>query len=199
MEATRISTQVSLKHCSLCQRDTEYYCYGCRQDLCIQCKELHVIDLSTKNHEVTRYIERMKYPPKDESEESGDQDSSDSTEKGTRAPSGNSEQVMCVPSEHSEIHEIERRQYSERISYLRGETIYNRLIMLEEVKKDVKTGHKAVTFRGLSMAGMIGQVPKDKIDEVLAGDLKDRCIIQKTRMTRPVSYTHLTLPTICSV
>ena len=90
MEATRISTQVSVKHCSLCQGDTEYYCYGCRQDLCIQCKKLHVIDLSTKNHEVTRYIERMKYPPKDESEESGDPDSRDSSKQVKSARSGNS-------------------------------------------------------------------------------------------------------------
>ncbi|XP_078312217.1 uncharacterized protein LOC111133292 isoform X3 [Crassostrea virginica] len=204
MEATRISTQVSVKHCSLCQGDTEYCCYGCRQDLCIQCKELHVIDLSTKNHEVTRYIERMKYPPKDESEESGDPDNRDSSKQVKSARSGNSEQVMCVrsrdpvpfpvwlsPSEHSEM---ERRQYSERISYLRGETIYNRRVMLEGVRHDLKTGHKAVTIRGLSMTEMIGQVPKDEIDEVLAGDLEDRCIIQKTRMTRHMTklllYVH---------
>nr|XP_022336322.1 uncharacterized protein LOC111132791 [Crassostrea virginica] len=207
MDPTRISTQVNVKHCSLCQGDTEYYCYGCRQDLCIQCKKLHVIDLSTKNHEVTRYIERMKYPPKDESEESGGPDSRDSNKQVKSARSGKSEQVMCVrsrdpvtrpvwlsPSERSEIHEIERRQYSERISYLRGEIIYNRLVMLKGVRQDLKTGHKAATIRGLSMAGMIGQVTKDKIDEVLAGDLEDRCIIQKTRMTRHMTrllqYVH---------
>ncbi|XP_078327820.1 uncharacterized protein LOC144623258 [Crassostrea virginica] len=64
MDPTRICTQVSVKQCSLCQGDTEYYCYGCRQDFCIQCKKLHVIDLSTKHHIVTRYTEKMKYPPK---------------------------------------------------------------------------------------------------------------------------------------
>uniref|UniRef100_A0A8B8ECL0 Uncharacterized protein LOC111133294 n=1 Tax=Crassostrea virginica TaxID=6565 RepID=A0A8B8ECL0_CRAVI len=204
MEVTRISTQVSVKHCSLCHGDTEYYCYGCRQDLCIQCKKLHVIDLSTKNHEVTRYIERMKYPPKDESEESGDPDSHDSSKQVKSARSGNSEQVMCVRSRDpvplplwlspSERSEMERRIYSERIHNLRGETIYNRLVMLKGVRQDLKTGHKAVTIRGLSMTGMIGQKPKDKIDEVLAGDLKDRCIIQKTRMTRHMTrllqYVH---------
>nr|XP_022337252.1 uncharacterized protein LOC111133291 [Crassostrea virginica]XP_022337254.1 uncharacterized protein LOC111133291 [Crassostrea virginica]XP_022337255.1 uncharacterized protein LOC111133291 [Crassostrea virginica] len=194
MESARISTQVRVKHCSLCQGDTEYYCYGCQQDLCIQCKELHVIDLSSKNHEVTRYIERMKYPPNDESEESGDPDSCDSSKQGKSARSGNSEQVMCVRSRDpvplpvwlspSERSEMERRLYSKTIDSIRGETIYNRLIMLEVVRQDLKTGHKAVTIRGLSMTRMIGQVPKDKIDEVLAGDLEDRCIIQKTRMTR---------------
>ena len=64
MESTGISTQVNVKHCSLCQGNTEYYCYGCQQDLCIQCKKLHVIDLSTKHHTVTSYTEKMKYPPK---------------------------------------------------------------------------------------------------------------------------------------
>ncbi|XP_078312224.1 uncharacterized protein LOC144618953 [Crassostrea virginica] len=194
MDPTRISTQVSVKHCSLCQGDTEYYCYGCRQDLCIQCKELHVIDFSTKNHEVTRYIERMKYPPKDESEESGDPDSRDSSKQVKCARSGNSEQVMCVRSldpvplpvwlSPSERCEMERRLYSKTIYSIRGETIYNRLVMLKGVRHDLKTGHKAVTIPGLSMEGMIGQVPKDEIDVVLAGDLEDRCIIQKTRMTR---------------
>nr|XP_022337264.1 uncharacterized protein LOC111133296 isoform X1 [Crassostrea virginica] len=59
--------------------------------------------------------------------------------------------------------------------------------MLEGLRQDIQTGHKAVTIRGLSLAEMIGQVPKDKIDEVLSGDLEDRCIIQKTRMTRHMS------------
>ena len=88
MESTKISTQVRVKHCSLCQGGTEYNCYGCRQDLSIQCKKLHVIDLSTKTHEVTRYIERMKYPPKDEGEESGDPDSRDSSKDVNSARSG---------------------------------------------------------------------------------------------------------------
>ena len=64
MDPTRICTKVSVKHCSLCQGDTDYYCYGCRQDLCIQCRKLHVIDLSSKHHIVTSYTEKMKYPPK---------------------------------------------------------------------------------------------------------------------------------------
>ncbi|XP_078311363.1 uncharacterized protein LOC111133287 [Crassostrea virginica] len=110
----------------------------------------------------------MKYPPKDKSKESGDPDSRDSSKQFTSARSGNSEQVMCVrsrdpvplpvwlsPSEHSEI---ERRRYSEMIYSLRGETIYNRLVMLKGVRQDLKTGHKAVTIRGLSMTGMIGQL-----------------------------------------
>ncbi|XP_078311435.1 uncharacterized protein LOC111100403 isoform X3 [Crassostrea virginica] len=194
MDPTRISTQVSVKHCSLCQGDTEYYCYKCQQDLCIQCKKLHVIDLSTKHHTVTSYTEKMKNPPKQKSSQSGYPKqviSARSQDPDNREPCvmpyiGHKPKnfkppLWLSPLEHSEI---QRRRYSDRIYQLRGETIYYRSVLLEGLKHDRDTGHKAVTIRGQSKAEMRGQGLKDLIDEVLAGDLKDRCIIQKTRMTR---------------
>ncbi|XP_078311680.1 uncharacterized protein LOC144618803 isoform X2 [Crassostrea virginica] len=195
MDPTRISTQVSVKHCSLCQGDTEYYCYKCQQDLCIQCKKLHVIDLSTKHHTVTSYTEKMKYPPKQvKSSQSGDpkqvisarSQDPDNHEPcvmpfiGPR-PRKFQPPVWLSPSERSEI---QRLHNSDRIYHLRGETIYYRSVLLEGLGHDRDTGHKAVTIQGQSKAEMRGQGLKDLIDEVLAGDLEDRCIIQKTRMTR---------------
>nr|XP_022290139.1 uncharacterized protein LOC111101816 [Crassostrea virginica]XP_022290140.1 uncharacterized protein LOC111101816 [Crassostrea virginica] len=194
MDSTRISTQVSVKHCSLCQGDTEYYCFKCQQNLCIQCKKLHVIDLSTKHHIVTSYTEKMKYPPKQVmSSQSGD------PKQVISARSQDPEHKPCVmpfishrPKKFQppvwlsplERIEIQRRQYSDMIYHLRGETIYDRSVLLEGLRHDRETGHKAVTIRGQSKAEMRGQELKDLIDEVLAGDLEDRCIIQKTRMTR---------------
>nr|XP_022287564.1 uncharacterized protein LOC111100195 [Crassostrea virginica] len=194
MDPTRISTQIIVKHCSLCPGDTEYYCYKCQQDLCIQCKKLHVIDLSTKHHTVTSYTERMKYPPKQvKSSQSGD------PKQVISARSQDLEHKQCVmpltghrpkkfqppvwlsPLERSEI---QRRLYAGMIYHLRGETIYYRSVLLEGLGYDRETGHKTVTIRGQSKAEMRGQGLKDMIDEVLAGDLEDRCIIQKTRMTR---------------
>nr|XP_022302772.1 uncharacterized protein LOC111110501 [Crassostrea virginica]XP_022302846.1 uncharacterized protein LOC111110501 [Crassostrea virginica]XP_022302925.1 uncharacterized protein LOC111110501 [Crassostrea virginica]XP_022303000.1 uncharacterized protein LOC111110501 [Crassostrea virginica]XP_022303071.1 uncharacterized protein LOC111110501 [Crassostrea virginica] len=194
MDPTRISTQVIVKHCSLCPGDTEYYCYKCQQDLCIQCKKLHVIDLSTKHHTVTSYAEKMKYPRKQvKSSQSGD------PKQVISARSQDLEHKQCImpltghrpkkfqppvwlsPLERSEI---QRRQYSGMIYHLRGETIYYRSVLLEGLGYDRETGHKAVTIRGQTKAEMRGQGLKDLIDEVLAGDLEDRCIIQKTRMTR---------------
>nr|XP_022289062.1 uncharacterized protein LOC111101074 [Crassostrea virginica] len=195
MDSTRISTQVSVKHCSLCQGDTEYYCYKCQQDLCIQCKKLHVVDLGTKHHTVTSYTENMKYPPKQvKSSQSGDpkqvisacSQDPDNHELcvmpfiGHR-PKKFQPPVWLSPLERSEI---QRLQNSDRIYRLRGETIYYRCVLLEGLRHDRDTGHKAVTIRGQSKAEMRGQGLKDLIDEVLAGDLEDRCIIQKTRMTR---------------
>ncbi|XP_078321589.1 uncharacterized protein LOC111104488 isoform X2 [Crassostrea virginica] len=217
MESTRISTQVKVKHCSMCQGDTEYYCCGCQQELCFQCKKLHVIDLSTKHHIVTSYTEKMKYPPK-QVKSSQPQDPkqvfsarSQNPKQVKRSRSGDPKQVISAQSQGPVIHghclipftedrphefltpvslyplersEIQRRQYSRRIYHIRGETIYNKSVLLEGLRHDRKTGHKAVTIRGQSKAEMRGQGLKDLIDEVLAGNLEDRCIIQKTRMTR---------------
>nr|XP_022287301.1 uncharacterized protein LOC111100024 isoform X2 [Crassostrea virginica] len=217
MDPTRISTQVSVKNCFLCPGDTEYYCYGCRQDLCIQCKRLHVVDLSTKHHEVTSYAEKMKYPPKQvKSSQSQDPEHVicvryQNSKQIKRWRSGDPKQVIIVCSEDTNNHEpcvmpfichrprnfqpplwlsplerneMQRRQYSYNIYYLRSETIYYRSVLLEGLRFDRNTGHKAVTIRGQSKAEKRGQRLKDLIDVVLAGDLEDRCIIQKTRMTR---------------
>ncbi|XP_078341881.1 uncharacterized protein LOC111101543 isoform X3 [Crassostrea virginica] len=198
MESTRISTQVCVKHCSLCQGDTEYYCYKCQQDLCIQCKKLHVIDLSTKHHEVTGYTEKMKYPPK-LVKSSSYQDPKQVISARSQDPDNHEPCVMPFIGHRPrklqppvwlsplERIEIQWQQYSDKIYQLRGETIYYRSVLLEGLKHDRETGHKAVTIQGQSKAEMRGQGLKDLIDEVLAGDLEDRCIIQKTRMTRHIT------------
>ena len=98
MESTRIGTEVNVKHCSLCHGDTEYYCYACREDLCIQCKMLHVIDLSTKDHIVTSYIVKKKYPLIVKSEPSRDPDSRDSRKPAKSARSGKSKQAKSTRS-----------------------------------------------------------------------------------------------------
>nr|XP_022296434.1 uncharacterized protein LOC111106169 [Crassostrea virginica] len=90
-------------------------------------------------------------------------------------------------NQHPERSEIQRRLYAGMIYHLRGETIYYKSVLLEGLEYDRETGHKTVTIRGQSKAEMRGQGLKDLIDEVLAGDLEDRCIIQKTRMTRHMS------------
>ncbi|XP_078327812.1 uncharacterized protein LOC111117749 [Crassostrea virginica] len=195
MDTTRISTQVSVKHCSLCQGDTEYYCYKCRQDLCIQCRKLHVIDLSTKHHIVTSYTEKRKYPPKPV-KSSQSQDPKQVISARSQYPDNHEPCVMpfteykphkFIPPvwlSPLERNEMQRQLYLRRIYHLRGETIYYRSVLLEGLRHDRETGHKAVTIRGQSKAVMRGQGLKDLIDDVLAGDLEDRCIIQKTRMTR---------------
>ncbi|XP_062608959.1 uncharacterized protein LOC134270729 [Saccostrea cucullata] len=48
------SSQCKIRQCSRCQGDTEYYCNTCNHDLCLRCKERHVIDLHTKHQCILR-------------------------------------------------------------------------------------------------------------------------------------------------
>ncbi|XP_062620144.1 E3 ubiquitin-protein ligase TRIM45-like [Saccostrea cucullata] len=50
-----------VRQCSECQGDTKFYCYTCKHDLCLQCKEEHAIDLDTVYHDVVIYSEKNKY------------------------------------------------------------------------------------------------------------------------------------------
>lgn len=61
MDPIRTDSKTNVKKCSLCQKETEFYCHSCIKDLCRHCKAIHVIDLDTKHHEVTIYREKSKY------------------------------------------------------------------------------------------------------------------------------------------
>ncbi|XP_061194958.1 uncharacterized protein LOC133203128 [Saccostrea echinata] len=52
-------TQLKPPECFQCKSNAEYYCRTCKQDLCVLCKEEHVIDFDTKLHDVV--IDRLKY------------------------------------------------------------------------------------------------------------------------------------------
>ncbi|XP_062586809.1 E3 ubiquitin-protein ligase TRIM9-like [Saccostrea cucullata] len=53
------STELKLPGCSQCKSNAEYYCRTCEQDLCVPCKEEHVIDFDTKHHDVV--IDSLNY------------------------------------------------------------------------------------------------------------------------------------------
>lgn len=54
METTNV--QYIVNQCSKCPGDTEYYCASCPCELCGQCKENHVQDLKTIDHNVIAYF-----------------------------------------------------------------------------------------------------------------------------------------------
>ncbi|XP_056007514.1 uncharacterized protein LOC130050808 [Ostrea edulis] len=58
MDTLGLSTQLKVRQCSQCQRDTEFYCNTCKRDLCLQCKKKHVTENNTKYHNVVFYITR---------------------------------------------------------------------------------------------------------------------------------------------
>ncbi|XP_062601118.1 protein wech-like [Saccostrea cucullata] len=55
MELLAFIPQCKVHQSSQCQEDTEYYCNTCKSDLCLLCKERHVVDLDTIYHDVVIY------------------------------------------------------------------------------------------------------------------------------------------------
>lgn len=50
--------------CFLCQFDVSHYCHTCERNLCFSCKQSHVFDLSTADHDVVIYRNKYAYKPK---------------------------------------------------------------------------------------------------------------------------------------
>eukprot|EP00105_Crassostrea_gigas_P013743 XP_011430158.2 PREDICTED: uncharacterized protein LOC105330250 [Crassostrea gigas] len=60
------SSTYSTRRCSKCPGDTEYHCVSCPCDLCPQCKENHVKDLQTIDHDVVSHRDKINYIPTQE-------------------------------------------------------------------------------------------------------------------------------------
>ncbi|XP_065939209.1 uncharacterized protein [Magallana gigas] len=60
------STTYRVHHCSKCPGDTEYYCESCPCDLCQKCKENHVKNLQTIDHNVVSHHEKFNNIPTQE-------------------------------------------------------------------------------------------------------------------------------------
>lgn len=53
--------------CSKCPGDTQYYCESCPRNMCPQCKENHLTDLKTIDHNVLTYRDKVNHIPTQES------------------------------------------------------------------------------------------------------------------------------------
>lgn len=56
-------SQYIVHKCSKCSGDTEYYCKSCLCYLCSQCRENHMQDLKTVDHNVVLYKEKLCIDP----------------------------------------------------------------------------------------------------------------------------------------
>ena len=55
MASTTISNHVNVRQCSQCHGHSKYYCHTCKENFCPSCKVNHVINLDTKQHNITLY------------------------------------------------------------------------------------------------------------------------------------------------
>uniref|UniRef100_K1RIX9 Brain tumor protein n=1 Tax=Magallana gigas TaxID=29159 RepID=K1RIX9_MAGGI len=184
--------------CSKCPGDTEYYCVSCPCELCPQCKESHVQDLQTIDHDVVSHRDKINYIP--------------TQEICVRHPR-NVYKKYCQTCEHPvcyhcrkhrnhtqldvrEPFQTKRQQHLRTIHTIRCESLFYRHVLLTGTKSDVKICHTKFIHFQQNLKDLIKKVKHDLMYNVFCNfDFKHRCTIQKIEMSRHIvslqTYEHI--------
>ncbi|XP_052692435.1 uncharacterized protein LOC128170712 [Crassostrea angulata] len=182
--------------CFKCSGGTEYYCVSCPCDLCPQCKENHVKDLQTIDHDVVSHRDKINYIP--------------TQEICVRHPS-HVYKKYCEPCQvpvcfhcrkhrtHRQLdvktaYKTKRQQHRGTIHTIRSEALFYRPVLLTGIKADVKTCHtefsplqSEMLTKAQTLKDLIDYVVYDLLNNVLCYfDFKHRCKKQKIEMIRHI-------------
>nr|XP_034319380.1 uncharacterized protein LOC117687243 [Crassostrea gigas] len=171
-----------IHQCSKCTGDTEYYCVSCPCDLCPQCKEIHVKDLKTIDHDVVSHRDKINYIS--------------TQEIYVRHPSN----VNIKYCEACELpicyHCNKQKQQQSRgtIHTIRSEALFNRPVLLPRIKDDFKTCRtnfsryqSEMITKAQTLKNLINKVKKDFMHNVFCEfDFKHRCLKQKIIISRHI-------------
>ncbi|XP_052692488.1 uncharacterized protein LOC128170749 [Crassostrea angulata] len=196
--------------CSKCSGGTEYYCVSCPCDLCPQCKENHVKDLQTIDHDVVSHRDKISYIP--------------TQEICVRHPShvytkycepcqvpvcdfwfGHKSHKLPVRSflfgkkkhkiqDLQKAYKTKRQQHRGTIHTIRSEALFYRPVLLTGIKADFKTCHTELSrlqskmlTKAQRLKGLIDYVVYDLLNYVLCDfDFKHRCKKKKIEMIRHI-------------
>nr|XP_034309430.1 uncharacterized protein LOC105324216 [Crassostrea gigas] len=186
------STPCKVHQCCKCPGDTEYYCVSCPCDLCPQCKENHVKDLQTIDHDVVSYRDKINYIP--------------TQEICVRHPS-HVYTKYCEPCQvpvcyhcrkhrkHRQLvvriaYRTKRQQHRETIHTIRGEALFHRPVLLPRIKTDFKTCRTEFSLyqsemltKAQTLKNLIDYMQKDFTCNVFCDfDFKHRCLKQQKEM-----------------
>ncbi|XP_065928912.1 uncharacterized protein [Magallana gigas] len=187
METASIPYKVH--ECSKCPGDTEYYCVSCPCDLCPQCKENHVKDLQTIDHDVVSHRDKINYIP--------------TQEICVRHPS-HVYRNYCEPCQipvcfhctqhrnHQQLvittsYNTKRQQHRGTIHTIRSEALFYRPVLLPRIKTDFKTCHTEFSLyqsemltKTQALMHLIDYIQNDFMCNVFCDfDFKHRCLKQK--------------------
>uniref|UniRef100_K1PFM4 Tripartite motif-containing protein 2 n=1 Tax=Magallana gigas TaxID=29159 RepID=K1PFM4_MAGGI len=198
----------STHKCSKCPGDTEYHCVSCPCDLCPQCKENHVKDLQTIDHDVVSHRDKINYIPTQEicvrhpshvytkycepcQVPVCDSCSEDQSHRFKSVLYGQGQhEIMDIQI----AYKTKRQQHRGTIHTIRSEALFYRPVLLPRIKADVKTCHTEFSLYQSEMLTK-AQKLKDLIDYVVYDllnyvfcyfDFKHRCEKQKIEMIRHI-------------
>ncbi|XP_052683131.1 uncharacterized protein LOC128163541 [Crassostrea angulata] len=186
------STPCKVHQCSKCPGDTEYYCVSCPCDLCPQCKENHVKDLQTIDHDVVSHRDKINYIP--------------TQEICVRHPS-KVYTKYCEPCQvptcyhcrkhrnHRQLdvgtsYETKRQQHRGTINTISSEALFYRPVLLPGIKTDFKTCRTEFSLyqsemltKAQTLNDLIDYIQNDFMCNVFCDfNFKHRCLKQKKEM-----------------
>nr|XP_034309440.1 uncharacterized protein LOC105328160 [Crassostrea gigas] len=190
------STPCKVHQCSKCPGDTEYYCVSCTCDLCPQCKENHVKDLQTIDHDVVSHSDKINYIP--------------TQEICVRHPS-HVYTKYCEPCQvpvcyhctqhrnHRQLavtrsYKTKRQQHRGTIHTIRSEALFYRPVLLPRIKTDFKTCRTEFSLyqsemltKAQTLKNLIDYIKNDFMCNVFCDfDFKHRCLKQQKEMIRHI-------------
>lgn len=166
-----------------CSEDCEYVCVSCQCDLCPHCKENHVHDLKTMDHNVVIYQEKFNHNPeqviylRDPNSIFGMFCETCDLPICYHCPKHKQHRQLEVRTAYKR----KRQQHRRTIIFTRSEALFYRPALLIGTKADVQICHEKICNYQSEML-TIGNSLKDLIDnELCFFDFKHRCMKQKRK------------------
>lgn len=146
-------TQCKVCKCSKCPGDTNFTCISCQCDLCPQCKDNHVNDLKTINHNIVIYRDKVSL------KHSRIQGKSTKHLKRNTISDLYGHPCSCHCTDHRKHTLLYIRDETEKgsgdpqkiIQFITNEVLHNRQVLLSSIQADYDTCHSAFTFSQTEM------------------------------------------------
>ncbi|XP_052693964.1 uncharacterized protein LOC128172218 [Crassostrea angulata] len=202
------SSTYSTHKCSKCPGDTEYHCVSCPCDLCPQCKENHVKDLQTIDHDVVSHRDKINYIPTQEICVRHPSHVYTKYCEPCQVPlcyscsedqSHRFKSVLYGQGQHEILdiqiaYKTKRQQHRGTIHTIRSEALFYRPVLLTGIKTDFKTCHTEFSLyqsemltKAQTLKHLINIVRKDFMKNVFCDfDFKHRCLKQMIEMSRHI-------------
>lgn len=195
------SSQYRIRQCIECARDIEYACPTCNYDMCSRCKENHVFDLNTTDHNVVIYREKIKHLTEQEICIAHQNNLNILFRELCRSPQSELLSYIssfpfpinvCSQITQAVLNMLEdfrsrRKQHRSTIYTIRSTDIYHRSTLLTEIMADFKTCHRKF-FHHQSRMLIKAKRSKNGIDNIVRDfDCKHRCLKQKIEIIKHIT------------
>lgn len=191
-----MSTAINYKirQCSKCSGNTEYVCNSCPCELCRQCTENHIHDLTTLDHNVVVYRDTLNFIPNQNT-------CLRHVDSGYGLYCKNCDLPTCsyclLHREHRlrdvrTEYETKRQRHKETIHMIKSATLFSRSALLSKIEPDFKKTREKFSFyqseilpKAMTLTHLVYKVMFDLLNNVFCDfDIKHRCLKQSINMTR---------------